>query len=117
MKNFLTSIIIIITASALLQQFLPWWIMAIPAFIVCFFVEQKSFAAFGAGFVAVFCVWFGYSFFLSAANNNILAIKVAELLPLKGRVWLLLTVTGLVGGLVSGFAALSGNLTAKLRQH
>ena len=116
MKNFLSSIIIIITASALLQQFLPWWSMAIAAFAVGYFIKQKSFTAFLSGFVAVFLLWSGYAFFLSAANDNLLAIRVAELLPLNGRVWLLLTVTGTVGGLVSGFASLSGNLAAGLRQ-
>ena len=56
------------------------------------------------------------AFFLSAANDNLLAIKVSELLPLNGSVIALLLVTGTIGGLVSGFASLSGNLAAKLRQ-
>jgi len=115
MKNFFFSIVIILTASMVLQQFLPWWIIVLPAFSVGFFYEQKSLVAFLSGFIAVFVVWSFYAFFLSAANDDILAKKVAMLLPLQGKVWLLLIVTGIVGGLVSGFAALSGSLAAKLR--
>ena len=109
MKNFFFSIIIIITGAALLEPFLPWWSIALPAFSVGFFYEQKSFVAFLSGFVAVFVLWSGYAFFLSAANDNLLALKVAKLFPLNGSVIGLLLVTGTIGGLVSGFAALSGN--------
>ncbi len=115
MKNFFFSVIIIITACALLERFLPWWIITLPAFAVGFFYEQKSSIAFLSGFVALFILWSSYAFFLSAANDNLLAVKVAELLPLKGSVIGLLIVTGVVGGLVSGFASLSGNLAAKLK--
>lgn len=114
MKNFFFSIVVIVTASAVLQQFLPWWSMAVPAFVVGYFAEQKSFIAFLAGFLSIFIMWSGYAFFLSAANGDVLAKKVAELLPLQEKVSLLYTVTGTVGGLVSGFASLSGNLAAKL---
>ncbi len=113
MKNFFFSIIIILTASAVLQQFLPWWIIVLPAFAVGCFYEQKSHIAFLSGFIAVFVMWSFYAFFLSAANDDILAQKVAALLPLQGKVSLLFIVTGTIGGLVSGFAALSGNLLRK----
>ncbi len=114
MKPFLLSLLLILVLCAITEMFLPWWIVALTAFAVAYFVQQKSFTAFLAGFLAVFLLWSVYAFVLSSANENILASKVALLLPLKGNVWLLLFVTGLIGGLVSGFAALSGNLAAKL---
>ena len=57
MKNFFSSVVVIITASAVLQQFLPWWIIVIPAFVVGYFAEQKSFVAFLAGFLAIFFIY------------------------------------------------------------
>jgi hypothetical protein len=113
MKNFFLSTLAIIVISAIAQMFLPWWIIAVASYIVAYVIEQKSFTSFLSGFLAIFLLWSVYAFVLSSANENILASKVALLLPLKGNVWLLLLVTGIIGGLVSGFAALSGNLAAK----
>jgi hypothetical protein len=114
MRNFFLTFLVIAVGSAVLQLFLPWWVIAIVAFVAGFFFRQKSFASFLAGFLAVFAVWAVYAFVLSSSNDNLLASKVASLLPLKGQVWALLLVTGAIGGLVSGFASLSGNLAAQL---
>jgi hypothetical protein len=110
MKNFFLSVVLTIVLAGVLQQFGPWWFIALAAFAVGYMIKQRAFAAFAAGFTAIFILWAGYAYTLSHANNDLLAKKVAELLPLKGNVLLLLVVTGVVGGLVSGFAALSGNL-------
>jgi hypothetical protein len=114
MRNFHLSVIIIIVTAAILQQFLPWWIIAVVAFATGYLVQQKSSSAFIAGFISIFLLWVAYAWILSYANNDILAKKVAMLLPLKGHVSFLLIVTGIVGGLVSGFAALSGRLAANV---
>ena len=114
MKNFLFSAVVIIIGCAVLQPFLPWYTIAVVAFAVGYFVKRSGLAAFAAGFVGVFLLWVAYAFMLSHANNDLLARKVATLLPLHGNVGALLVVTGVVGGLVSGFAALSGRLAAKL---
>ncbi len=114
MKNFLISVTLIATSSAALQLFMPWWIIAVVAFLVAYFLKQNALAAFGSGFLGVFLLWMLCAFLLSAANDNLLASKVAMLLPLKGSVKALLLVTGLVGGLVSGFAAITGSLAIKL---
>jgi hypothetical protein len=113
MKNFFLSLVLIALTAGLLQLVLPWWIVAVASYIVAYVIEQKSSTSFLSGFLAIFLLWSVYAFVLSSANANILASKVALLLPLKGNVWLLLLVTGIIGGLVSGFAALSGNLAAK----
>jgi hypothetical protein len=115
MKNFFLSLLLIAVIAGLLQLFLPWWVVAVTAFAVVYFIQQKPFTAFVAGFFAIFLLWSVYAFLLSSANENILALKVALLLPLKGNVWALFAVTGLIGGLVSGFAALSGNLAAQMK--
>jgi hypothetical protein len=46
---------------------------------------------------------------MDLANEGVLSVKIASLLPLGGSKWLLMIVTAFVGGLVAGFAALSGS--------
>ena len=50
-------------------------------------------------------------FFMSddAANDQLLSHKIAQIFPLAGISFLLVFITALVGGLVSGLAALSGS--------
>jgi hypothetical protein len=42
-------------------------------------------------------------------NNSVLSHKVAALLPLGGNSFAIIAVTGFIGGLVGGLAALSGS--------
>lgn len=117
MKNFFLSILLTVVLSALLQTFLPWWTIAIAAFVVAYFLQQKSGLALLAGFLGVFVLWVGYAYLLSSANDHLLAAKITELLKAltQGSVLGLYLLTGLIGGLVSGFAALTGSLAGKLR--
>jgi hypothetical protein len=114
MRNFVVTVFVIVFLSSLLQPFLPWYVIAVVAFIAGYFIKQSSVSAFGAGFIAIFLLWLLYAVVLSHANNDLLAHKVASLLPMKGHVSALLLVTGVVGGLVSGFAAMSGRFAAAL---
>lgn len=117
MRNFIIATLLTAALSCLLQLFLPWWIVAPVAFIVAALVKQSGGMAFLAGFTGVFLLWVGYAFMLSSANDNILVPKVAELLKMltQGSTILLFALTGLIGGLVAGFAALSGSLAASLK--
>jgi uncharacterized membrane protein YhaH (DUF805 family) len=92
--------------------FLPWWVVAIAAFSAAFFIGKTSGQAFWSGFLAVFIVWIVLALFKSIPNDHILAKKVALLFHLPGWGYLLV-ITGIIGGLVSGFAALSGVLLQK----
>mgnify|MGYP003341512847 CR=1 FL=1 len=117
MKNFLIAVLLTAALSCLFQLFLPWWIIAVVAFGVAYFVKQNSFMAFVSAFVAVFLLWVIYAYMLSNANENILVTKVAELMKAltKGKTSTLYLITGLLGGLVSGLGALTGSLTTKLK--
>lgn len=108
MRTFLISTLTIAVTAALLQLFLPWWIIAIVAFAVGYLHQQNMPVAFVSGFIGVFLLWLVYAFVISSSNEHILAQKVAELFPLKGNVFALLAISGLIGGLVAGFAAMSG---------
>jgi hypothetical protein len=114
MKNILITILGVGILAAVLEQFFPWWTIAIAGFALGYLVKQGAGYAFLAGFAAIFLLWTVYAYMLSHGNHDILASKVAQLLPMKGHVKVLLLVTGVIGGLVGGFSTLTGNFAAKL---
>ena len=86
-----------------------WWFFAVIAFLVAALIHQRGHKAFFAGFLALFILWFVLAFWMDIANEGVLSVKIASILPLGGSKWLLMIVTGFIGGLVAGFAALSGS--------
>ncbi len=109
--------IIVLLLTALLGFTAPlyftWWSFAVSSFIVAIFIHQKTFAAFAAGFLGMFLLWLFFTMIIDNANQHILSQKIAQLLPLNGSSLLLILITSLISGLISGFAALSGSLTRK----
>lgn len=89
--------------------FLPWWGIALTSLLVALLVHQKPGKAFGAGLLGVFILWAGLAWWIDTKNNGVLSHKIASVLPLGGSGLALVLVTGLVGGLVAGFAALTGS--------
>lgn len=88
---------------------LPWWSYAISSLVVAITIHQKPGKAFLAGFLGMFLLWSVLAFMKDNANEHLLATKVAQILPLGGSYWVLILLTGIVGGLVSGLAALTGS--------
>jgi hypothetical protein len=86
-----------------------WWFFAIVAFLVAVLIHQRGYKAFFAGFFALFILWFVLAFWMDLANEGVLSVKIASILPLGGSKWMLMIVTAFIGGLVAGFAALSGS--------
>jgi hypothetical protein len=96
-----------------LFEIFPWWTFAICAFIVALAVHQKPWKAFVAAFFALAILWGGLAFYKDFKNEHILSTKIANVLPLGGSYIVLILVTALVGGLVAGFAAMSGSYLRK----
>jgi hypothetical protein len=104
--------LIILILSIISSYFLPWWIVAIIAFLVALFMGKTSGKSFWSGFGGVFIAWGLLALFKSIPNDNILAKRVAQLFQLPN--WMLiLLITALIGGLVGGMSALSGVLVKK----
>lgn len=100
---------------------LPWYSFAITAFLIFIAIPQPAGKSFLIGFLTVFVLWALIALKLDFANEHILSKKVAYILPLKGNYFILILITALVGGLVAGFAAMSGSLFrhifSKKRRH
>jgi hypothetical protein len=104
--------LIILILSFASGYFLPWWVVAIAAFLAAFFIGKTSGQSFWSGFTAVFIVWTVLALFKSIPNDHILAKRVATMFTLPNWI-LLLFVTALIGGLVGGMSAWSGVLLKK----
>ena len=107
--KFLDATVLTAIFSFITGLYLPWWGIAIAAFLVALLVNQKAFPAFLAGCLGVFILWAGLAWWIDMKNNGVLSKKIAQVLPLGGNTLLLILVTGLIGGLVGGLAALSGS--------
>ncbi|MCB0845474.1 MAG: hypothetical protein KDE26_19630, partial [Bacteroidetes bacterium] len=71
--------------------------------------------AFLAGFLALFLLWGGLAYGLDSANTSIMSEKISQIIlsgaqpPISGA-YVMLLVTGLMGGLIGGFSTMTGNL-------
>lgn len=107
--KFLTAIIVTILLSAAACLYLPWYMIAVAAAAVSLAVPQKPLHAFGAGFTALFLFWAGLAAFISIKNEHILAHKISLLILQIDSPVALIVVTGIIGGLVAGFASLAAS--------
>lgn len=104
--KFSVQVLVILVLGFLLGHYVAWWGVAIAAFIGGVFVRNS--ASFLGGFLGIGILWFAGALWItgSAATNYI--AEVASIL--KASTTIILLVTGLIGGLLGGLAALGGSL-------
>ena len=107
--KFLVAIILTALLAFISGLFLPWWGIAITSLLVAVLIHQKAGKAFLSGLLGVFILWAGLAGWIDIKNNGILSQRIAKVLPLGGSSIALILVTGLIGGLVAGMAAMSGS--------
>ena len=107
MKNALYLTLWILIFGNLGHFGLPWWTVVPIAAIAGWLFPLSAGKNFSAAFVAGALLWFANAFLLNAANEGMLSAKVGILFQgLKG--WHLLAVTGVLGGILAGFGAMTG---------
>ncbi len=107
--RFILATLLTAAFSFIAGLYLPWWSIAIVAFSVALLVRQTIGLAYLAGFTAICFLWGGLALFIHIRNKGLLTQKIAQIFPLNGNSFYLLSLTALVGGLVAGFAAMSGS--------
>lgn len=107
--KFIAAIILTALLSFISGLYFPWWMIAIAAFLIALLVYQKAWKAFLSGFLGLLILWSGLAYWIDVNNENILSARIGELLGVGSNSFLLILISGLIGGLVAGFAALSGN--------
>ena len=113
--KFIVSILLVALLAFAMGLFLPWWTIAVAAFIVTIVIVQSPAASFLAGFAGIFLLWALLAWIINSSNDAILAPRVATILPLGGSAGVLIVVTAFIGGLVGGFAGLTGGLLVGTR--
>jgi len=113
--KFVISTLLIALLSFLSGLYLPWWGIALAAFLVSVVIPLRPGLSFLSGFLALFLLWALLAWSMDAPNNSILSVKIAQILPLGGSTVLLILITAFVGALVGGGAALTGSYIQKKR--
>jgi len=111
--KFLLKILLIVVMAACLQFFLPWWSVVISSFLVGLIISNISgFQSFLAGFLAIFLLWSIYALMIDITTQSILTEKIARIFTVNNK-YILILITGIIGGLPAGFGALTGNQLQK----
>jgi hypothetical protein len=103
-----TLTILLSFTAGLFVDIFPWYGFVFCALLVSFFIPQKPFSSFLAGFLALFLLWGMMALIKDIQNQQLLSAKVAAILPLDGSSLKLILITAFTGGLLAGFAALTG---------
>lgn len=111
MKKFIAFILIIILGY-LLTSFGPWYLMALAGLAGGLFLK-KQWSGLLIGFLAGFTLWAVHIWLLSNASESDLPARMARLFTLPNDTVLML-VSALVGGLVTGFSAAAGGSLAQV---
>jgi hypothetical protein len=111
--KFLIQIIIIIILAGLFELFLPWWSIAIAAFLGGAILPSRL--NFLAGFFAIAALWLGMALIIDSSAAAPLVERVAAIFMSISKS-LLFAVTSLIGALVGGFAAMTGGALHKRKK-
>jgi hypothetical protein len=100
---FLVSLIVL---GFLLQQFLPWWILAPVAAILAGLLKLTPRQAFIASLLGGILLWGGYALYL---DNGILSNRLGQMMGDISPV-LLFLLPCLIGGLIAAMGGVTGSL-------
>ena len=113
--KFILSIILTCLFAFLGGLWLPWWSIAVAAFLAALMIFQPPGKAFLGGFIGLFILWGALAWWIDMQNQGVLSRKIAMIFPLSGNPFLLILVTAITGGSVAGFAAATGSFLRSAR--
>ena len=105
--KFLIKFILIGILTYVFEQFLPWWSIALAAFLGGMIFKTKGLNAFLAGALGVGLVWLWVAWRIDYQTDSILTIKIAKIFQLENKN-LLIAITVLMGSIVGAFSAWTG---------
>lgn len=108
--RFLLYVLLVAVLGFILAQFLPWWSVAIAGFAAPWIIKRGYWGSFAGGFLGIFLLWAGMSFWIATSTDSLLPTRVAQLISPAMGPEALMVMSGLVGGLVSGVASISARI-------
>jgi hypothetical protein len=106
--KFFAKFIFIGILTYLFERFLPWWSIALAAFLGGMIFKTRSLNAFLSGALGVGLVWLWVAWRIDYQTDSILTLKIARLFQLENKN-LLIAITVLLGSLVGACAAWTGH--------
>lgn len=106
--KFIVKFIIIAILTVLFEIFLPWWSIALAAFLGGLIVKSRGINAFLAGALGVGLVWLWVAWRIDYVTDSILTEKMAQLFRIENKN-LMIGITVLLGSIVGAFAAWTGH--------
>lgn len=111
--KFLIKFILISILTIILEQFLPWWSIALAAFTGGLIIKSRGINAFLAGALGVGLVWLWLSWRIDYQTDSLLTVKMAGLFKVENKN-LLIAITVLLGSMTGAFSAWTGHNFRKL---
>lgn len=112
MKNFFPLPIIFIIAY-ISQLFLPWWVIAVISFSVCYLASVSKFVAFTNSLFAIFVLWYFKAWLADGNFDEPMSVLLGNILgEISGGAVLFLTAS--IGGITAGLSGLLGSWTNSL---
>lgn len=108
MIRFIGQLILVIAFSYASQFILPWWGVMVGSALATLLIYNKALSSFFAGFLGLGLLWFYLAYSIDTANQSLLSGKVAALFGLESGFQMVL-VTALLGAIIGGVSALTGN--------
>ncbi len=112
MMKFIVSFLICPILAYALGMLLPWWSVAIAGILTGLFIPQLRILSFLSSFLGVFIFAGGLIFFISDANNHILAQKIGLLVLKDKNELMIIIVSALIAAIVAGISAFTGRSLA-----
>jgi hypothetical protein len=111
--KFIVSVLLTALLAYAFSLYLPWWCIALAAFITAIAIHQKPGKAFLSGAIGLFLLWGIQSAMLNAQNSGLLASKISHMFTQNNNAYLIIIIAAVVAFLVGGLAALSGSYLRK----
>ncbi|MBS0000345.1 MAG: hypothetical protein KFF73_15290 [Cyclobacteriaceae bacterium] len=105
--KFLAKFIVIGILTYSFEQFLPWWSIALAAFLGGMILKSRGINAFLAGALGVGLIWLWVALRIDYQTNSILTSKIALIFQLENKN-LLIAITVLLGSTIGAFSAWTG---------
>ena len=109
--KLILNLILIGILSYYVEQWLPWWSIAVVSALICFFIPVGAIAAFVSAFLGIGGMWLCVAGLLH--KQSALTAQIAPLIGLENATQLVI-VTALLGGSVGGIAGLTGHSARKM---
>ena len=90
------------------QLFLPWWIIVIVPLVVEMFLGKGKGTAFFSGFYGIAIPWIVFATYIDVSSGSILSTKILALFKMPEYGFVMIILTGLLGGLYGGLGSLVG---------